>query len=182
MIFNGRPLFLFILLTAFLCSCKNKKTQFFLAYQQEVMIPDGKNKWVIQTGDIQTDCRVRFEKNDTKRSKVDRVFLKRITLVSENTTALESLQLKSVRMECPSISMKKIGFENVNTVLSDTSIQFQLMQSVEDVKEFVKHNQFSLELNLLGTPLKKRINATLILEFLVEGELIKTILHQRMLV
>ena len=66
--------------------------------------------------------------------------------------------------------------------MTDTSIQFQLIESVQDVKEFIKHSQFSIELNIRGENLKKKTNATLILEFLVEGELIKTILHQRMLV
>lgn len=175
-------LFVILFLITFLFSCKNKTTQFFIDYQQEIVLPEGNQIWKIEASDIQTDCQVRFEKNDTKRSKVHQIFLKNITLISDDPSTLQALQLKSIQMECPSISMKKIKFKSVNTVLSDSSIQFQLMESVEDVKEFIKHNQFSVELYLKGNPLKKQTKATLILEFLVQGELIKTILHQRMLV
>lgn len=182
MIFKPQSFFVFFFLTSILLSCKNKTTQFFIDYQQEVMLPEGKRDWVIESANIKTDCRVRFEKNDTKRSKVHQIFLKNITLISAEKNLFKSLQLKSVRMQCPSISRRKIDFKNVHTVLSDSSIQFQLMESVEDVKEFIKHTQFSISLNLRGEKLKKQINAILVLEFLVEGELIKTILHQRMLV
>ena len=182
MIFKKRYIFVFLFLTTFLLSCKNKTTQFFIDYQQEVLFPEGTNRWVIETDAIETDCQVRFEKNDTKKSKVHQIFLKNITLVSENKEVLKSLQLKTIHMECPAISKKRIAYGNVNTVLSDTSVQFQLLESVEDVKEFIKHSQFSVELTMRGAKLREKVSATLILEFLVEGELIKTILHQRMLV
>ena len=151
-------------------------------YQQEVMLPEGKNNWVIESEAIQTDCRVRFEKNDTKRSKVDQIFLKSITFKGLESEVIQNLELKSISMECPSISNKKISFKKVHSIVNGNTIQFQLQESIEDVKEFIKHDQFSITLNLMGPRLDKKINATLILEFLVEGELIKTILHQRMLV
>ena len=182
MIYRNRSFIILMFLTTLLLSCKNKTTQFFIDYQQEVILPEGTNRWVVEANDIQTDCQVRFEKNDTKRSKVHKIFLKNITLVSAQEGILKSVQLKAIHMQCPSISKKRIEVGNINTVYSDTSVQFQLMESVEDVKEFIKHHQFSIELYFSGEKLKKEIDATLILEFLVEGELIKTILHQRMLV
>ena len=182
MIFKNRSIFIFLFLTTFLLSCKNKTTRFFIDYQQEVVFPEGTYRWIIESNDIQTDCRVRFEKNDTKRSKVHKIFLKKITLVSQDKMNFNALQLKALHMQCPAISKKRIDFGSVNTVVSDTSVQFQLLGMEEDVKEFIKHNQFSIELSLIGYKLSKKSNATLILEFLVEGELIKTILHQRMLV
>lgn len=182
MIFKNYSYFVILFLTTFLVSCKNKTTQFFIDYQQEVSLPANVKNWVLVSDAIQTDCQVRFEKNDTKRSKVHQIFLKNITIVSDEKGELSTLKLKAINMDCPSISRRKIGFKRINTVLTDSSIQFQLMESVQDVKEFIKHKQFGIELFFQGEKKKQAVRATLILEFLVEGELIKTILHQRMLV
>ncbi len=177
------PFFLaFLFLTVFLSGCKNKNTQFFINYPQEVTLPAETNRWTIAIEDIQTDCRVRFEKNDTKRSKVDNIVLKNIALLSQEEIDFKKVELRTIHMQCPSISKKRIAFKDINTIYTDSSVQFQLLNSEEDVKEFIKHNQFSIELKMRGEKLKKKIKATIILEFLVEGELIKTILHQRMLV
>ncbi len=167
---------------SFLFACKNKNTQFFIDYQQEVTLLEGTNRWEINLEDIQTDCRVRFEKNDTKRSKVDKILLKSITLIGDKEIDFKILKLKTIHMQCPSTSKKRIPFKNKHNIYSDSSVQFQLLDSDEDVKEFIKHNQFSVELKMSGEKLEKKKKITVILEFLVEGELIKTILHQRMLV
>jgi hypothetical protein len=182
MIFTNRSFYVLLFLSTFFGGCKNKTTQFFLDYKQEVTLPAAVKNWVLDLEAIQTDCQIRFEKNDTKRSKVDKVYLKKVTLLSDEQHVFKTVQLMTIKMASPAISRKKIAFKSVNTILSDSSVQYQLMESVENVKEFIKHKQFSIELNFSGEKRKMPVKATLILEFLVEGELIKTILHQRMLV
>lgn len=182
MIFSSRTICILLLLTTTLLSCKNKTTQFFIEYQQEVTLPADVENWVLDSRDIVTDCQVRFEKNDTKRSKVDKVYLKKVTLLSKEEGVFKSLKLKAINIACPAISRKKIAFTTVNTILTDSTVQYQLIGSMQDVKEFIKHKQFGIELYFSGQKRSKSVDATLILEFLVAGELIKTILHQRMLV
>ena len=182
MVLNSRFLFILLCLTTSLLSCKNKSTQFFLDYQQEVVLPPVNKNWVLVSQPFQTYCQIRFEKNDTKRSKVHTIYLKKVILLSDEKEIFNSLQLMNVKIACPSISREKITFKSINTILSDSSVQYQLLGSTQDVKEFIKHKQFEIELYFSGQKRTNSVKATLILEFLVEGELIKTILHQRMLV
>lgn len=141
---------------------------------------------LVESPEITTDCRVRFEKNDTKRSKVRKVYLKNILLSIDSSESLEvfppNMILKEVYFTGNSIQEQKIRFSVAIDEFSEQNIKIQLIGSETDIKEFVKRDKFAVRLKFKNPPLKSNIKVKIQFDFLVEGELIKTILHQRILV
>lgn len=166
-------------------SCRKKYTEFFLEYGSEVqskVLGDTREIW---SDAIPTNCQVVLEKNNTKRSKVASAVLKNVFISVQDTTMLqpEKIAVKRIRIQGEDNKEKEISFQRSFISSDDTkNIKIQLIDSETDLKELIKGKDFRLRIELNGKGAISIAPVNIKLEFLVRGELIKVILHQRILV
>lgn len=178
---------LFLLMLA---ACQTKLTQFVIDYSAPLDKPvEFGNFASFSTPEMKTDCRVRFEKNSTKRSKVRKIHLKNISFSSpgessdpEREKAFIS-QLKHIYISSPSYPEHKVLFRKLDVQREGNDIVAELKGSDDDLIDFIKQDRFSMRFEFDRTGgLAPGQEMQVAIGFFVEGELIKTILYQKILV
>ena len=166
-----------------LSSCKDKMTQFHINYDTQSSHPVMSAQTVsFATPEIKTDCRVRFERNNTKRSKVKRIYIKKIRFyANDEKSSMLLLKIKAVYISSPDYAEQQISLKKSNEVSTQSEFGILLKDSDHNLIDFLKQDRFSMRFdfeNNTGLP----ENMTADLEFFVEGELIKTNLYHKILV
>lgn len=167
-------------------ACKMKLTRFHLDYNAVTDQPFENGQVIsFRTPEVKTDCRVRFERNNTKRSKVKRIYLSKLRFSSDSLQSISFpyKKLKKIYISSPSYSEKEISLKNSKITRSATQFVIQLKDSDPDIIDFIKQDRFSMRFDFEKTSDSQDKKSMYVnIELFVEGELIKTNLYHKILV
>lgn len=165
-------------------ACTTKETHFFIRYQSAVSQNSSNQEIVISSENIALHAQQTLEQNNTKKSKVSWCELRNIYLLFDTITTLQEITSpKKIILMNASEKMKEVQFEKKYITLDTNCIKIQLEKGTTNLKELIKGDSFRCQLIFDEKLFPKKSTAQKIqLEFLVKGELIKVILHQRILV
>lgn len=163
-----------------LFACKTKTTHFHLTYNAEIEVAEGREAFVsVLTPEIKTNCRVRFERNNTKRSKVRKVYLKHFTLTNVVPNGKPLPVLDAAFISSPDYPERKISFRKSDG--NAESLTFDVIGSADDLQDYIKQDRFSMRFSFVNKGIAEgKIQVKM--DFLIEGELIKTNLFHKILV
>ncbi len=167
-------------------ACKTKLTQFTIDYSTALENRVQSRELIsFSTPEMKTDCRVKCERNDTKRSKVKRIHLKKVSFLcdSEKSAMHFVKQLKNIYISSPSYAEQKITFKKLNTQNIGDGLIVELSGAEQNLINFIRQDRFSMRFEFENTEdFPEFINMQAYIEFFVEGELIKTNLYHKILV
>lgn len=167
-------------------ACKTKLTQFTIDYTSPLEAHAGAANLIsFSTESMKTDCRVKFERNDTKRSKVKRIHLKRLVFSCDSQKSEMYLvkKLKNIYISSPNYAEQKISFRKLNPENTGSSLIVELSGSDQELINFIRQDRFAMRFEFEKTPdFPEYIQLYAHIELFVEGELIKTNLYHKILV
>lgn len=166
--------------------CKIKLTQFTIAYGS-VLENRAEHADLVSfsTPEMKTDCRVRFERNDTKRSKVKRIHLQKLNFTCDAQKSMMAFvgSLKNIYISSPSYAEHKIAFRKLKTTRSGNDLTVELEGSSDELINFIKQDRFAMRFEFEKTAdFPENIDLLADMTFFIEGELIKTNLYHKILV
>lgn len=167
-------------------ACKKKMTQFDIDYSAVLKTPVVSRDLVsVSTEEMKTDCRIKFERNDTKRSKVKKIFLKSLAFSadSQKSEIYYLKHLKHIYISCPNFAEQEISFKKLNEHNTGDDFTVEVSGSGHNLLEVIKEDRFSMRFEFERTKdFPEFIRMYTRIVFFVEGELIKTNLYHKILV
>ncbi|MEZ5002588.1 MAG: hypothetical protein R2730_06095 [Chitinophagales bacterium] len=145
----------FIFLTGLLSlslSCKllDKLTQFNMEFDQEVTIPSStviNLPFTIDTEDTETNSETTFEINDTRKDLVEEILLKQIDLTITSPSNKDFDFLKSVSIYISADGLEEMKVAWLDDIPDNPGNSLDLNKTNEDLKDFIKKDEFKLRLN-----------------------------------
>ncbi len=141
---------LFAVITTTIWSCKevNKLTQFNMNYSDEITIPAtlGIDLPIdIWTPDIPTNSSSTFESNNTHKDLIQQIILKKmiLTITSPEESTWDFLKEIEIYISAEGLEKKKIAWMDEIPQTGLKSID--LTVSTEDLKEYIKKDEYKLE-------------------------------------
>lgn len=132
-----------------LSSCKKKLTEFTIDYDSEVVVSSSFGQLVpfsLSTPEMETNSEFEFESNNTRKDKVDRIWLNNLTLTITSPSGETFSFLNSVEIfiSSPNVAERKVAFKesipsNVGTTLVCELVDVEL-------QEYIKEETFTLRL------------------------------------
>lgn len=177
--------FLWIAALVLFSGCKTKLTQFTIAYGSMLENRTESADLVsFSTPEMKTDCRVRFERNDTKRSKVKRIHLQKLSFTCNAQKSMMAFvrNLKNIYISSPSYAEHKIAFRKLKTTYTNDELIVELEGSSDELINFIKQDRFVMRFEFETADFPEKIDLLAEMTFFVEGELIKTNLYHKILV
>lgn len=143
----------FILSLALFMSCDkiDELTQFHVDYTTTVTVPATSVislPFDMFTPDIESNSEATFSVNDTRTDLVEKVTLEelKLTLVSPETADFSFLESIEIYISADGLEETKIAWKN-NIAEEATTTILELETSDEDVKEYIKKEDFQLRVN-----------------------------------
>lgn len=139
-----------ILLSFTHCKKVDKLTQFDMEYNESFVIPSttGVNLlFNLVTPDIQTNSESTFESKDTRKDLVNQIKLKKLdlTLTSPNNSDFTFLKSIEIFITADGLPEQKIAWNE--DVPANIGNYLELETTGEDLKEYIKKDQFSLRMS-----------------------------------
>lgn len=171
----SKHLWLFLILISF-SSCK-KLTQFNIDYTTEVIISSSINQslpFSIYTPDITSNSEYEFEVNDTRKDKINSIYLEDLTLTITSPSTQNFDFLKNVEVFISSANNPefRIAFKLNHTNTGET----QLICDLEhvDLQAYIKESSFSIRLETTTDELlSSDVTIDVYTNFFVDAQLIK---------
>jgi hypothetical protein len=145
-----KTILLFAVITTTIWSCKevNKLTQFNMNYSDEITIPAtlGIDLPIdIWTPDIPTNSSSTFESNNTHKDLIQQIILKKmiLTITSPEESTWDFLKEIEIYISAEGLEKKKIAWMDEIPQTGLKSID--LTVSTEDLKEYIKKDEYKLE-------------------------------------
>lgn len=138
----------------FISSCKviDKFTQFTMDYKSSVSIPPTTplNLPVdLFTPEIESNAEGTFAVNDTRKDLIEEIFLTELSLVltSPNNGSLSILKSVEVYLNSDGLSELLVAWKD--NVPDDVGTQLNLETTENDLKEYIKKDNFSIRLKVI---------------------------------
>jgi len=132
------------------CKKKNKLTQFTMSYAQTVVIPSstGVNlPFNIFTPDMTTNSESTFEVNNTRKDLIQVIKLTKLDLLISSPSNGNFQFLKSIEIYISASGLQEIMIAKKDNIPSDIGNYLNLDCLDNDLKEYIKKDQFKLRLN-----------------------------------
>ncbi len=165
-----------ILLLVLLSSCKKKLTEFEIDYTAEVVVPSTLGQalpFSLYTPEITTNSEYEFEVNDTRKDKINSIFLKDLTLTitSPSGETFSFLNSIEVYIKSPNAAEKRVAYkENIPSGIGSVLICDLVYQ---DIQEFIKDDTFTLRLETVtDETIPQDVHIEVYSNFLVDASLL----------
>ncbi len=142
---------LFIGLTVFILGCKkiDKLTQFNMEYNETVVVPSSTGislPFNILSPDIETNSESTFAVNDTRKDLIETILLTQLdlTLTSPSNEDFSFLESVEIFISADGLNESRIAWKD--EIQSNTENTLNLVVGNEDLKEYIKKDNFVLRL------------------------------------
>lgn len=132
-------------------SCEKIKdlTKFDIEYNQEVTIPSTTGislPFDIFTPEVETNSESQFAINDTRKDLIEEITIKELELVIKSPDNADWSFLNSIEVFISAEDLEEVRIANIAEVSEDVGNTIVLDVSDEDLKEYIKKEEFSLRL------------------------------------
>lgn len=132
------------------CDELDKLTQFNMNYETTYTVPSTAGIDLplnLSTPDIATDSESKYENNNTSKDLVEEIFLKGLdlTITSPDDGDFNFLKSVTIYINAEGLSEEKIAWKE--DIPNDNSINLSLETTDNDLKEFIKKDEFSLRVH-----------------------------------
>ncbi|MDX1652387.1 MAG: hypothetical protein R3277_07845 [Brumimicrobium sp.] len=168
-------LILFIPLLFF--SCKKKFTQFYIDYNHETTIPATvpvNSPVTLSTPEKQTNSTYRFESNDTRKDKIEKIILKDLVLTitapqSETFSFLNSIE---VYIDSDNHPETKVAYKNNISEGIGNQLVCEVINT--DLQKYIKEDAFTVKLvTVTDEVITQDIEVNIYSNFFVDAKLVK---------
>ncbi len=172
-----KNLIIILVLLLPLVSCKKKLTQFFMDYHSEVIIPATLTSSLplsLQTPEITTNSEAEFESHDTRKDKIESIYLQELTLtiVSPSNETFSFLNSVEIFVSSPQQTEQKVAFKlgipaNVGNVIKCDLSEI-------DLQEFIKDDTFKIRVKTVtDETIPQDVTVDVYSNFFVDAKLLK---------
>lgn len=172
------PNLLFIVLIGMLSTgCKKKLTQFYVDYNSKVTVQSTFGQWIpfsVMTPEMNTNSEAEFESNDTRKDRINTIYLKDLilTIDSPSNETFSFLNSIEVYVSSPNVEETKVAFKN--PVPSSTSKNLVCDLVDKDLQEYIKDERFTIRIaTVTDETIPQDVEINVYSNFLVDAKLIK---------
>ncbi len=147
-----RIVFAFLLPIILNSSCEqvNNLTKFNLNYTTSTTIPSGSNLNLpvnIFTPDVETNAESEFAVNDTRKDLIEEIRLTTLTLKISSPTDQKFDFLESIKIYIVAEDLPELRIASKDNISDSVGNTLELETSDEDLKEYIKKDNFILKVN-----------------------------------
>ena len=158
-------------------SCKKKLTQFYIDYTSEVVIQSTVGQLVpfsVYTPEIATNSEVEFESNNTKKDKIESIFLRDLELRIKSPSGETFSFLNSVELfiSSPLHTEQRVAFKESIPSSVGTTLICDLLDV--DLQNYVKDDKFTLRVKTVtDETIPQDVVVEVYSNFFVDAKLVK---------
>ncbi|UZR97925.1 hypothetical protein [Chondrinema litorale] len=141
---------LLLLLFSAACDEIDKLTQFNMDYNSTVTIPSSTGinlPFDVMSPDVETNSESTFAVNDTRKDMIEEIKLTTLNLTIESPTESDFSFLESISVYIAAEGLEETKIAYLDEVPEDVGAAISLDVSDEDLKEYIKKDNFELRVN-----------------------------------
>lgn len=160
-----------------LTGCKKKLTQFYVDYNSVVVVQSAIGQAVpfnIYTPEMETNSEAEFESNNTRKDKINSIFLDEIkmTITAPQGETFSFLNSVEIFISSPNNEEEKIAFKE--NIPSNVGSQLVCDLVSIDLQKFVKDDKFKIRvLTVTDEVIPQDVEIDLYSNFFVDAKLLK---------
>ncbi len=157
--------------------CKKKITQFYVDYNSTVVIQSSFGQMVpfsVMTPEMSTNSEAEFESNDTRKDRINSIYLKDLilTIESPSNETFSFLNSIEVYVSSPNTAETKVAFKNPVPSSNSKTLVCDLVD--KDLQEYIKDDRFSIRVKTVtDETIPQDVTIDVYSNFLVDAKLIK---------
>ena len=157
--------------------CKKKLTQFYIDYNSIVVVQSAIGQAVpfnIYTPEMETNSEAEFESNDTRKDKINSIFLDEIkmTITAPQGETFSFLNSVEIFVSSPNNEEAKVAFKE--NIPSNIGSELVCDLVSVDLQKFVKDDKFKIRvLTVTDEVIPQDVEINLYSNFFVDAKLIK---------
>lgn len=174
-----RKSYLFVLpiLVVLLGGCKKKITQFYVDYTTSAVIQSTFGTLVpysVGTPEIETNSTYEFENNNTKKDRINSIFLKNLELNITSPTNETFSFVNDLEVYIDSPNNPEILIAAKNDIPNTVGDNLILDVPTTDLQEYIKDSKFSLRLKVVtDETIAQDVDIDIYSNFLVDAKIIR---------
>ena len=170
-------LILLFTVLAVTASCKKKLTQFYVDYNSSVVIASSFGQLVpfsVYTPEVTTNSEVVFESNNTRKDKIESIYLRDLVLsiTSPTNETFSFLNSVEVFISSPNLAERKVAFKEDIPASVGASLTCELVDV--DLQSFIKEDQFTIRVETVtDETIPEDVHVNVYSNFFVDAKLLK---------
>ena len=164
-------------LTMLMTGCKKKLTQFYIYYNSTVIVQSAVGQAVpfnIYTPEMETNSEAEFESNNTRKDKIEPIFLDQLkmTITSPQGETFSFLNSVEIFISSPNNAEEKIAFKE--NIPSNIGSELACDLVSVDLQKFVKDDTFRVRVRTITDEvIPQDVEVNLYTNFFVDAKLLR---------